>query len=256
MNHWEQNSRALTLAYAQRSSEPAAIIRFNLVARDIAEWADAAPKKIIDIGAGFGQQSIALARAGHSVVLVEPSTFNIEIAREMASCETRAVQSRLSFFNCSLASLPDFPDRKFDVVCCHSVMMYIAPIGPFLKLIVRLVRDKGLVSVVGLNTTALAFRSGLTGDWAVALDLMRGTRLAPSVTADRAAHSLEDISDGFHQLGVETLRVKGLCVFSDHLKSLDESCLDTVMEIEWLAGQQDPYKQVARLFHYMGQNCN
>ncbi|MFM7600712.1 MAG: class I SAM-dependent methyltransferase, partial [Pseudanabaena sp.] len=60
----------------QRSIEPfiqtSQALSFNVVCSDFLRFIPAPPCRVLDIGAGAGQNSAALAALGHAVTAVEP----------------------------------------------------------------------------------------------------------------------------------------------------------------------------------------
>jgi len=68
-------------------------------------------ERVLDIGCGFGFPSLYLARRGHEVTGVDPSSSEIRTAREIAS--RMVPRPRVSFVNVGERELP-FPDDSFD----------------------------------------------------------------------------------------------------------------------------------------------
>jgi hypothetical protein len=65
--------------------------------------------------------------------------------------------------------------------------------------------------------------------------------------------TVEDLYEAFRETGVEALHWYGVRVFTDHLgdRTPGED-LPEVLELEWEAGQREPYRSVARLIHLVG----
>jgi len=66
-NLWIENATALAEAY----SNSVGTVRFELVTRALLMHMSREPQRVVDVGGGFGRQAIMLARAGHSVVVVD-----------------------------------------------------------------------------------------------------------------------------------------------------------------------------------------
>lgn len=78
-----------------------------------------APKRILDLGAGGGATSAALADAGHSVVAVDLSPMRAAYARELAALPHAGAMTVVEgdFYTLDLG-------RGYDVVCCWEVFCF------------------------------------------------------------------------------------------------------------------------------------
>jgi hypothetical protein len=66
--------------------------------------------------------------------------------------------------------------------------------------------------------------------------------------------TLEDLYEAFREADVEALQWYGVRVFTDHLGNrMPGEDLPEVLELEWEAGQREPYRSVARLIHLVGR---
>ena len=67
-------------------------------------------------------------------------------------------------------------------------------------------------------------------------------------------HTLEEVTEMLESAGAKIKRWHGVGVFTDHL--IEKLVVDDPEEVytaEWLAGNQDPYRQVARCFHIVAE---
>ena len=60
--------------------------------------------------------------------------------------------------------------RRFDVVLCHGVLMYLPDPGPVVVALSDLVAPGGVLSLLARNADAMALRPGLRRQWADVLD--------------------------------------------------------------------------------------
>ena len=66
-----------------------------------------------------------------------------------------------------LGALPDdLRDRRYDVVCCHGVLMYLQAPRPAVVELSDLVAPAGVLSLLARNADGMALRPGLRRDWA------------------------------------------------------------------------------------------
>jgi SAM-dependent methyltransferase len=227
---------------------------FELVTRALLEGVPDRQLRIVDVGGGYGQQAIALAEAGHQVVVVDIDPNMLAIAERLLSRQNAEVRSRVALLRGDGASAAGVAGTGFDIACCHSVLMYEDDPRPLLRELVRLVRPGGRVSVISLNADAYAMRSGLQGHWREAAQLLQGGELVPPGPVVTRRHRREDVATILDDAGATVLSWYGLGVFTDHLTEalvVDDPRL--VYEVEWLAGSRDPYRQVARCFHLIAE---
>ncbi len=60
-------------------------LNFHEVCKEFLAFLPPAPSRVLDVGAGVGQNSAALAKMGHSVIAVEPIHHFLSVARDLYS---------------------------------------------------------------------------------------------------------------------------------------------------------------------------
>lgn len=249
-NLWTKHASALADAYVHHVSA----VRFELVTRSLLMHMRQQPQRVVDVGGGFGRQAIMLARAGHSVVIVDFDPNMLAIARDELSNETQEVCARVQLVLGDGEAAASLVGTDFDLGCCHSVLMYQDDAAPMLSSLVGLVRQGGLISVLCVNRKASAMRSGLQGRWRDAVASLEVGRQMGSQYVLCREHSPEEVTEILEAAGASAIGWHGVGVFTDHLT--EELVADDPSEIylaEWLAGNRDPYRQVARCFHILAE---
>jgi S-adenosylmethionine-dependent methyltransferase len=212
------------------------------------------PQRVVDVGGGFGRQAIMLARAGHSVTVVDFDPNMLAVARDALSNEPQEVCSRVELVLGDGESAASLVGSDFDLACCHSVLMYQEDPAPMLSALVGLVRRGGLISVLSLNPCASAMRSGLQGRWREAAAYLGAAPHVDSPYVPSREHTREEVSELLEAAGARIEGWHGVGVFTDHLtETLVVSNPAEVNLVEWLAGNKDPYRQVARCFHLLAE---
>ena len=250
-NLWTENASVLAKAYTRAA---AGNTRFEVVTRALLTHMTPKPQRVVDVGGGFGQQAIMLARAGHSVVIVDIDPKMLAIAKNKLSHESEVVRSRIELVQGDGEDVINLVGTDFDLACCHSVLMYEKNPAPILLSLINLVRQGGLISVLSINTEAIAMRCGLQGRWQEAImSLEAGTQI-DSKYLPSYDHSREDVTKILTASGAMVKTWYGVGVFTDHItEPIEVEDYTDIYLAEWLAGKQDPYRQVARCFHLLAE---
>ena len=83
-----------------------------------------APLRILDIGGGLGQLTVALAKLGHQVVYCDLSEQMLEAAQKLAV--EAAVLDKIIWHQQPYQALEGEDLGQFDLVMCHAVMEWLA----------------------------------------------------------------------------------------------------------------------------------
>lgn len=195
-----------------------------------------------------------LARHGHEVVVVEPDATMADAGESLVADQPPDVAKRIQLVRADGEHAAGLAGTDFDLACCHSVLMYLDDPGPMLATLVKLVRHRGLLSILSLNRDAIAMRSGLQRKWTDALNSIKAGRQIGDEYIPARADTLQDITSRLARLGATTREWYGVRIFTDHLNQTEETGdLDEICELEWIAGTQDPYRSVARQFHLIAE---
>ena len=117
-----------------------------------------------------------------------------------------------------------------------------------------LLRPGGILSVLAKNASALAMRPALEGRYRDAISSLEVERDRGRLGVVTRRDNVEGLHRAFREAGVEALRWYGVRVFTDHLGDrMPGEDLSEVLELEWEAGQREPYRSVARLIHLLGR---
>lgn len=253
INRWVQNRAELTSAYVSQSRT----VRFDLVTRAILQSLDSFPKRVVDIGGGCGRQAIQLARRGHDVLVVDSDEGMLNYARLNLLNEIPEVRRRIKLMHDRGEGIENKIGSDFDIVCCHSVLMYLSEPARLLESLASLVKPNGIVSILTLNTRSLGMREGLLGHWKDAKALVENPLFTASRYLQSERHDENEIVAFFELKKLRLLAWYGVLVFTDHRsEEFSEDELVDICNLEWLAGTKDPYRQVARLKHLILQEAS
>lgn len=233
-------------------------VRQELVARQLAGHlppVTAPAPAVLDVGCGQGTQAIMLARRGYEVTGVDISEELLDTARAAASAEPEEVRGRLRFERADLLDLGARYEGRFEVVCCHGVLMYLPSLAAGVAAAVGAVRPGGVLSLLTRNRAGIAMRAGMSGDWEAALAgfdarLYRNRLGLDKVRADDPA----EVAVALAAAGAAPLAWYGVRLFSDHWGQVEVgNDFDALVEAEYQAGRRDPYRQVCALSHTLAR---
>lgn len=245
-NLWQRFAPQLRDAYTSSTGS----VRFQLVTRALLAHIGPAPQRVADVGGGFGEQAIRLARLGHDVDVVDLDEMMLEVARRKIALEPPEVRMRIQLELGLGSDATQILGTGYDAVCCHSVLMYEPEPQPLIDELVNLVHVGGVLSILSVNPEASALRSGLQGRWIDTVATLASGRDADSNCLPTAQHTCAETISRFEESGARLVDWYGVGIFTDHLTTdLVVEDPSIVYEAEWLAGLVDPYRGVARCFH-------
>jgi 2-polyprenyl-6-hydroxyphenyl methylase/3-demethylubiquinone-9 3-methyltransferase len=125
---------------------------------------------ILDIGCGGGILSEPLARLGATVVGIDPSESNIEVARRHAAQGDVAVDYR-----CTAAETLAATRERFHLVLAMEVVEHVADVSLFVASCATLMRPDGMMIAATLNRTLKSFALAIVGAEYILRWLPRGS---------------------------------------------------------------------------------
>ena len=129
----------------------------------------AAPgSKVLEVGAGTGRYSIALAKEGMDVTAVELVEKNLDVLKQ----NSRGVD-HISSFQGDATDLSRFEDQVFDITLVLGPLYHLYDAEDIHKTIdeaIRVTRKGGVILFAFLSVFGIMYANYLSGDWAEGLE--------------------------------------------------------------------------------------
>lgn len=230
-------------------------VRTHVIHENLRPLLAAPPASVVDVGGGAGHDAVPLARAGYHVTVVDPSDAMLEQARRMIAGEPADVRERIRLVRGRGEQAPALLGQTFDAVLCHGVLMYLDDPTELEAALARLAAPGAIVSIVHKNARVLATRPALAGRWREALAAFDAQRQVNGLGVDTRAETLDTLTARLAQHGFDLQAWYGVRLFTDGWTP-DRPASDSdddVLAVELEASRRDPYRQLSRLFHYVGR---
>ena len=228
-------------------------VRQEMIRRQLADHVRSS-MTVLDVGCGQGTQLVELGYLGCTVTGVEPS----ERLREMClhSAEQQGVSIELLDGTVEDLSAV-LGDRRFDLVCAHGLLMYLADRTTAISTLADRVAPQGLLSATFRSGHALAMRPALRSDWAGALAAFDTDRYVNELGVEARADLLDDVVSELALCGLDLVEWYGVRVFTDGVAS-DAAVPEGVdfaelLDAEDQAGRRDPYRWLGSQLHVVAQ---
>ncbi len=234
-------------------------VRTHVIHEHLRQHMGPVPQRVVDVGGGAGNQSVPLARAGHEVTIVDPSSAMLERAARRLAGEDDQVAARVRLVEASGEDAARaLGGAVFDAVLCHGVLMYLDHPEPLVDALCELTAPGGVVSIVAKNAEVMALRHAHEGDWAAAIAAFDSDSQVNGLGIDTRGDRIEHLSALIVDRGVEPVAWYGVRLFTDGWTPdrPDTDPEDLVLQAELLASQRDPYRRLSRLFHLVGRRPN
>jgi S-adenosylmethionine-dependent methyltransferase len=207
--------------------------------------------EILDVGSGVGEAALRFAALGHKVTMLEPQVCLLETAQDRARKELPERMADLRFINERIEDLESCDVDEFDLIICHETIEYVDDPLRALNVITRVLRPRGILSLVFLNRYGLIMEKVLREK--KVREAMEAFEMEefPTPLHRGKGHLYDDVEMRalLEPLGFNVEGEYGLLVFSDYIDcSLFEEgqCYKGMLELEEKAGADPHLKNVAK----------
>ena len=204
--------------------------------------------RVLDIGGGLGQLSVALAKLGHEVVYNDLSQEMLKAAQKRA--EQAGVLDKISWYQQPYQTLKDEGLGQFDLVMSHALIEWLAePEGLIVDLQTYLA-PQGLLSLTFYNQNALVYRNLIRGNF----NVLQGEFSAhPKSLTPGEPLQPDRVQMWVEQAGLTTDYSAGIRVFHDYVTTQRGGHEDAsaVIDMELRHSVQEPFKWLGRYIHFI-----
>lgn len=229
-------------------------VRTYVLHRQLLRHLPPPPVSVLDVGGGAGHQSLPLARLGYEVTVLDPSPAMLAKAEERMAQEPEEIRSRVRLVQApGESAVQATQGRRFGVVLCHGVLMYLPAPEHLVEVLCRCVEPGGVVSIMALNAQTMAVRPALEHRWAEALAGFDADSEIGVLGTSTRGDTVEHLSELLRRHGVEPRAWYGVWLFSDWTDlPVADTDVQAVAQVELEASLRDPYRQLSRVFHLVG----
>ena len=222
-------------------------IRLAVLQRDLAPLLSGAPLRILDVGGGAGQMALWYASLGHDVTVADRSQMLLDEGRAAA----QSLGLTAKFIHADAFQLQDaLNDARYDLVCCHAVLEWVADGVGLLAACAAQVKSGGHLSLMYYNRRALVFAQHVFGNFDYLDRGLRPYRKTAKLTPEypREAETVAAWLDG---LGLQRERRSAIRCFYDYMKPHDRARHrdETIVARELAVSASEDYLPVARYIH-------
>jgi S-adenosylmethionine-dependent methyltransferase len=221
-------------------------LRYELVARTLAQCLGREQLRILDVGGGDGGDALPLLRAGHDVTVLDSSREMLARAAE-AGVPTRA------------GSLDDENlEAGLDVVLCHFLLQYRSDLSADVRRLARLLRAGGTLSLIVPTAPGQVLAAAVRGGPQKARELLGATTMRV-VAFDQEVRrfTIEDVTTALRSAGFDEPMVFGIRMVNDLItddeRKKDPEFFEELLELEWALCGVEPYCRIGMATHFVAQ---
>ena len=207
-----------------------------------------APLRILDIGGGLGQLSVALAKLGHQVVYNDLSQQMLEAAQKLA--QEAGVLDKIIWYRQPYQTLKNESIGQFDLVMSHALIEWLAEPELLIADLQSYLRPQGLLSLTFYNQNALVYRNLIRGNF----NVLQGEFSAhPKSLTPGEPLQPDAVQQWVDEVGLATDYSAGIRVFHDYVTTQRGGHEDpsAVIDMELRHSIQEPFKWLGRYIHFV-----
>ncbi len=211
---------------------------------------------VVDVGGGTGGFAVPLARAGHSVMVVDASPDALAALTRRAA--EAGVAERVWAVQGDADSLADLVEPgEADLVLCHSVLEVVDAPSDVASALAGTLRSGGAASVLVANRAAAVLARAMSGQ----LDIAATALADPDGRAGnrdtlRRRYDVESATALLTKAGLTVDEVHGVRVVADLVPGgIAEREQEELVAFELATSGRSPYRDIASQLHLLARRA-
>ena len=204
--------------------------------------------RVLDIGGGLGQLTVALAKLGHQVVYNDLSKQMLETAQKLA--QEAGVLDKIIWHQQPYQTLKNEGLGQFDLVMSHALIEWLAEPELFIGNLQEFLTPQGRLSLTFYNQNALVYRNLIRGNF----NVLQGEFSAhPKSLTPGEPLQPDAVQQWVEQAALATDYSSGIRVFHDYVTTRRGGHENgaAVIDMELCYSQREPFKWLGRYIHFI-----
>lgn len=200
------------------------------------------PLRVLDVGAGLAQISVALADLGYDVTVNDVSQNMIDIAKKSS-------KNKITWHICPYQSLDDKLSAKYDIILCHALLEWLQNPKQIMAFFDKWLAKNGLLSLCFYNEASFVYRNLIMGNF----KLLNSDFKADNKSLTPNNPVCKDQVFAWLKNDYTIYQTSGLRVFYDYTPLKRGGLLsdDDVIDMELKYSRQEPFKWLGRYLHIL-----
>ena len=204
--------------------------------------------RVLDIGGGLGQLTVALAKLGHQVVYNDLSKQMLETAQKLA--QEAGVLDKIIWHQQPYQTLKNEGLGQFDLVMSHALIEWLAEPELLVGNLQEFLTPQGRLSLTFYNQNALVYRNLIRGNF----NVLQGEFSAhPKSLTPGEPLQPDAVQQWVEQAALATDYSSGIRVFHDYVTTRRGGHENgaAVIDMELCYSQREPFKWLGRYIHFI-----
>jgi S-adenosylmethionine-dependent methyltransferase len=217
-------------------------------------------KKVLDAGCGLADTAELWLGMNCDLFLCDYASAMLDAARESLNDRFSGKKDLMHFVEAPAQKLEElFEPGFFDLVLCHTMLEYVDDARNTVNSLANLLRAGGILSCMVVNCHSESIRTAILKQDPAGAASDFGQKVFSAGLFNnirKRTFSFGDIEEIITGAGLRSTGEFGIRIFSDFYaaeKLKDQDFYGKALELERLAMDKDPYRQVGRYIHVLAK---
>jgi SAM-dependent methyltransferase len=229
-------------------------VREQLTRKDLEPYLGSAAMRIVDVGGGDARDAIWLARQGHNVKVIDPSTRMLQEGQKNLE-KAGSLTGSVELIEGTSTTIKN-QEGGFDVVLSHGVLMYdLENPQQHVKNLVALARPDGVVSILTKGYGGSAARLVVKHDVQELNNLRQSHQVINNLGERVWAFEPLQLNSLIEKAGAVVMKWSGIRIASELLNQpisdFSKSELEAILNMEEQLGQDPSTRGMGQMLHFI-----